>query len=301
MDSNNQNLKTIIITGSSNGLGLETVKKIARNFKDFRIIMACRNLSKANPLKDEIIKETKNNNLIVMEIDTSSLESVKNFVKNYKSGSYGKIYALVCNAGIGGQCIGTSKDGYDIIFATNHLGHFLLVNSLLPFMEENGRIIIVSSDMHDPPKEMVKENFEWIGTGKIAKPDENLAKSNIRYSYSKLCNLYFTYELKKRLKDKKILINAFNPGFIPETGLSGGRKIPPQFIKMIAEKSPERMGDFEKSSQALCDIITMENLNNNGDYFDRSTKTIKTSELSYNEDNWKELWDVSESYVKNHY
>ena len=301
MDSNNQNLKTIIITGSSNGLGLETVKKIARNFKDFRIIMACRNLSKANPLKDEIIKETKNNNLIVMEIDTSSLESVKNFVKNYKSSSYGKIYALVCNAGIGGNSIGTSKDGYDIIFATNHLGHFLLVNSLLPYMEENGRIIILSSDMHDPPKEMVKENFEWIGTEKIAKPDENLAKSNIRYSYSKLCNLYFTYELKKRLKDKKILINAFTPGFIPETGLSGGRKIPQKIITMIAEKSPERMGDLEKSSQALCDIITMENLTNNGDYFDRSTKTIKTSELSYNEDNWRELWDVSESYVKNYY
>ena len=301
MDSNNKTLKTIIITGSSNGLGLETVKKIARNFQDFRIIMACRNLSKANSLKDEIIKETKNNNLIVMEIDTSSLESVQNFVKNYKSSPYGKIYSLVCNAGIGGHSIGTSKDGYDIIFATNHLGHFLLVNSLIPCMEENGRIIVVSSDMHDPPKEMIKENFEWIGTEKIAKPDENLAKSNIRYSYSKLCNLYFTYEFKKRMKDKKISINAFTPGFIPETGLSGGRKIPPQFIKMIAEKNPERVGDLEKSSQALCDIITMENLINNGDYFDRSTKTIKTSELSYNEDNWKELWDVSESYVKNHY
>ena len=301
MDSNNKNLKTIIITGSSNGLGLETVKKIARNFKDFRIIMACRNLSKANSLKEEIIKETKNNNLIVMEIDTSSLESVQNFVKSYKSSPYGKIYSLVCNAGIGGNNIGTSKDGYDIMFATNHLGHFLLVNSLIPYIEENGRIIIVSSDMHDPPKEMIKENFEWIGTEKIAKPDENLAKSNIRYSYSKLCNLYFTYEFKKRMKDKKILINAFTPGFIPETGLSGGRKIPPQMIKMIAEKFPERMGDLEKSSQALCDIITMENLSNDGDYFDRSTKTIKTSELSYKEDNWNELWDVSESYVKNYY
>ena len=60
---------------------------------------------------------------------------------------------------------------------------------------------MVSSDMHDPPKEMIKNNFEWIGTKKIAKPDEELAKSNIRYSYSKLCNLYFTYEFKKRMID----------------------------------------------------------------------------------------------------
>ena len=222
MDTNNNSLKTIIITGASNGLGLETVKKIAKNFNNYRIIMACRNLSKANSLKEEIVKESKNDNLIVMEIDTSSLDSVQNFVKNYKNSSYGKINTLVCNAGIGGYCTGTSKDGYDIIFATNHLGHFLLVNSLIPCMEENGRIIMVSSDMHDPPKDMIKENFEWIGTEKIAKPDENLAKSNIRYSYSKLCNLYFTYEFKKRMKDKKILINAFTPGFIPETGLGGG-------------------------------------------------------------------------------
>ena len=301
MDSNDINLKTIIITGSSNGLGLETVKKIAKNFKNYRIIMACRNLEKANSKKEEIIKETSNPNIIVMEIDTSSLESVKNFVKNYKNSPYGKIYALVCNAGIGGNNSGITKDGFDIIFETNHLGHFLLVNSLVSLMEENGRIIIVSSDMHDPPKEMIKTNFERIGTEKIAKPDEALGKSNIRYSYSKLCNLYFTYEFIKRMKDKKVLINAFTPGFIPETGLSGPFKIPPQMIKIVSENHPERMGDLEKSSQALCDIITMENLINNGEYFDRSTKTIKTSELSYNEENAKELWNISESYVKNYY
>ena len=210
MDSNNKLLKTIIITGASNGLGLETVKKIAKQYKNYRIIMACRNLPKANSVKDEIIKETQNSNLIVMEIDTSSLESVKNFVLNYKKSSYGKIYALVCNAGIGGFSKGISKDGFDLIFATNHLGHFLLVNSLISEIEENGRIIIVSSDMHDPPKQFVP-NFSWIGTENVAKPDENLVKSNVRYSLSKLCNLYFTYELKRRMKDKKIFINAFNP------------------------------------------------------------------------------------------
>ena len=299
MNSDNKILKNIIITGASNGLGLETVKKIANNFKNYRIIMACRNLSKANSVKDEIIKDTENPNLIVMEIDTSSLESVKNFVLNYKKSSYGKIYALVCNAGIGGFSKGISKDGFDLIFATNHLGHFLLVNSLISEMEENGRIIIVSSDMHDPPKQLVP-NFSWIDIENIAKPNENL-KSNVRYSLSKLCNLYFTYELKKRMKDKKIFINAFNPGFMPETGLKGNIKFTPEAIKNIEKICPERMGDLNKSSQALCDIITMENLKNNGEFFDRDTKTIKTSELSYNENNAKELWEKSESYVQKYY
>ena len=301
MDSKNKNLKNIIITGCSNGLGLETLKKMAKKLPNHRIIMACRNTPKANKVKEEIEKETKHSNLIVMEIDTSSLESVQNFVKNYKNSSYGKIYSLVCNAGIGGNSRGTSKDGYDIIFATNHLGHFLLVNSLIPYMEENGRIIVVSSDMHNPPKDLIKTEFKWIGTEKIAKPDENLANSNIRYSYSKLCNLYFIYEFKKRMQGKKIRINAFNPGYIPETGLSGGKVVPPEYIKKIADAHPDIMGDLNKSSQALCDISTLENLTNDGEYFDRSTKTIKTSELSYNENNAKELWDISESYVKKYY
>ena len=58
---------------------------------------------------------------------------------------------------------GITKDGFDIIFETNHLGHFLLTNSLLSLMEENGRIFNVSSDMHNPPE----NNFNWIGTEKM--------------------------------------------------------------------------------------------------------------------------------------
>jgi NAD(P)-dependent dehydrogenase (short-subunit alcohol dehydrogenase family) len=293
-------LKTIIITGASSGLGLETVKKIAKNFKNYRIILACRNLQKANAKKEEIEKETQNKNLIVMEIDTSSLASVKNFVTNYKNSSFGKIYSLVCNAGIAATSKGErTKDGFDDIFATNHLGHFLLVNSLLPLMEENGRILVVSSDMHDPPK-MMSPNFNWIGAEKLAKPDEEFSKSRLRYSYSKLCNVYFTYELKRRIGNKKLFVNAFNPGFMPETGLSGGN-ITPERIKFVKEHMPDRIGDLDKSSQALCDLITMKDFKANGEFFDRSTNSVRTSELSYNEKNAKELWDVSESYVKNFY
>ena len=94
MDSTTNNLKTVIVTGASNGLGLESVKKFAKDFPNYRIIMACRNIPKATSLKDSIEKETNHKNLIVMEIDTSSLASVQNFVKNYKNSSYGKIYGL---------------------------------------------------------------------------------------------------------------------------------------------------------------------------------------------------------------
>ena len=260
--------------------------------------MACRNLTKANAKKEEIEKETQNKNLIVMEIALASLQSVKNFITNYKNSSYGKIYSIVCNVGMG-ELTNRTIDGFDIIFQSNHLGHFLLVNSLLPLMEENGRIFVVSSDMHDPPKQF-HPVFEWVGAEKLAKPDEELSKSGIRYSYSKLCNIYFTYELIRRIGNKKLLINAFTPGFMHETGLSGG-KIKPENIKFVKDNFPERMGDLEKSSQALCDLITMEEFKENGKFYDRSTNYIETSELSHNEKNAKELWDLSESYVKDYY
>ena len=127
-----------------------------------------------------------------------------------------------------------------------------------------------------------------------------MSKSKLRYCYSKLCNIYFTYELIKRIGDKKLLINAFNPGFMPETNLSGGN-MTPERIKFVKENMPDSVGDLDKSSQALCDLITMENFKENGKFFDRSTKFIKTSELSYNEKNAKELWDLSEFYVKDFY
>ena len=81
-------IKTVIITGANSGLGYTTAKKIAKTSKNFRIILACRNLEKGNKAKEEIIKETGNENIIVMEIDTSSLNSVRNFVKNYKETLY---------------------------------------------------------------------------------------------------------------------------------------------------------------------------------------------------------------------
>ena len=75
--------------------------------------------------------------------------------------------------------------------------------------------------------------------------------------------------------------------------------IKPELVKFIKEKCPDRIGDVEKSSQALADLVTMENFNINGAYFDRNTTPAESSELSHNEKNAKELWDMSELYIKN--
>jgi NAD(P)-dependent dehydrogenase (short-subunit alcohol dehydrogenase family) len=81
-----------------------------------------------------------------------------------------------------------SRDfGFDGVFETNHLGHFLLTKLLRPRMSATGRVLTVSSDMHQPPGPALR----WPGVEKIAYPNSSPAISAQRYSYSKLCNLYF--------------------------------------------------------------------------------------------------------------
>ena len=277
-------MRTIIITGANSGLGFETAKKIAKN-KDYEIILACRNIDKANKAKKEIISDTNNNNIIVIEIDTSSLESVRNFVKDFKKLNK-KVYGLINNAGISSMGHdGVSQDGVEIVCATNYLGHFLLTHLLLPYLEENAKIFNVTSDMHNPPGGM-----KWIDPELLFHPVENDRK---KYSYSKLCNIYFTYELDEMLRkdNSNILVNAFNPGMM-NTNFAGGHNSPARtaFVKLTM---PERLGDLDKSSSALAELIVNDGYKDTCKYYDRSTNYINSSELSYNVENRKDLWEKS--------
>ncbi len=277
-------MKTVIITGANSGLGFETAKKIAKD-ENFRVILACRNKEKGLAAKEEIIKETNNQNIMLMIIDTSSLSSVRSFVEDFKKLNL-KLDVLICNAGISSMHNGTTEDGFELVFATNHLGHFLLTNLLLPYMNKDARILNITSDMHNPPG-----GIEWQGVEYLAHQSVDDRK---RYAYSKLCNIYFTYELAERLEKlgSKITVNAFNPGMM-KTNFGAGPRNPAQtaFIKMTM---PNRVGDLNKSSLALSQVATQDEFSNlSGKYFDRSTKFKKSSDLSYNKENMLELWNQS--------
>jgi len=282
-------MKNVIITGANSGLGFETAKKIAAS-RDYRVILACRNDAKAAQAKADIIAATGNAAVEAMRLDTSLLSSVRAFASNYVK-EYSTVDVLINNAGISPmRDSGTTEEGFEVVFATNYLGHFLLTQLLLPHMAPNGRILNVSSDMHNPPG-----GIDWKGTEYLAK--EAMADRK-RYSYSKLCMIYFTRKLNERLSEQgsSITVNSFNPGFMAATNFSGGHADKARALAVKAAM-PERYGELETSSDALARIAVDSQFDGvSGQYFDRSTNARASSELSYSKENRDELWDKSLEY-----
>ena len=279
-------MKTIIITGGNSGLGLETAKHIAGSGSDYAVILSCRNIEKGNSAAEAIMNETGNKNIRAVLLDLASLESVREFAARIEA----PVHALDNNAGISGSSAGLTVDGIDAVFQSNHLGHFLLTNLLLPKMTDDARILNISSDMHNPPYGALT----WNGTEALAHPAEDLG--NARYFYSKLCNLYFTYELDRRLRaeNSRITCNALNPGFMPATNLQAGGTLTQEMIERVKRTMPERCGDLGVSSRAAADILTREEFAGvSGKYFSMGTEAVKSSELSYSAENARELWEAS--------
>ena len=281
--------KCVIITGANSGLGFETARKVAVQ-PDFKVILACRNLEKAAAAREKIVAETGNEDVLTLPIDTSSLSSVRAFAEAVIA-SGEKVYALVNNAGIpGAGNSGITEDGFELLFATNYLGHFLLARLLLPWMENGGRIFNITSDIHNPPG-----GLSWPGADAVAHADVD---NRHRYAWSKLCMIYFTHALCAHLADdsRGILVNSFNPGFMADTNFSKGSGK----LRELAVKTamPERYGKLETSSNALATLIVSEAFSSvTGAYYDRSTRTAPSSELSCNEANAEELWEKSLEYT----
>ena len=145
-----------IVTGTTSGIGLATVKQLAK--QSATIVCASRNIELSSKLIDDISQKYFNKNLHFIHLDLTSLKSVRNFVKTFNS-RFKKLNGLVNNAGVMHTPQQTTDEGFELQFGVNFLGHFLLTELLLPTLEKtkDSRIIHTSSLMHD-------KNFRPLGS-----------------------------------------------------------------------------------------------------------------------------------------
>lgn len=182
--------KVIVVTGANSGIGFETAKEFAR--KGAQTIMACRSMDKAQTALNEIKAEILDAPAEIIQLDLSSLASVRRFSETFKA-KYDRLDVLTNNAGIMWIPYGKTEDGFERQFGTNHLGHFALTGLLLDVLlaTPGSRVVNVSSSGHASGK-MDFDNL-MFEDGKDYTPHR-------AYARSKLANLLFTYEMQRRLE-----------------------------------------------------------------------------------------------------
>lgn len=275
MSTEGKPMPTILITGGHSGIGFECVKHLAAQGID--IVLAGRNLARVEEAATAI-RSSSGVNVTTVEMDTSSLRSTRQAaaqcLRLIQSGEIDRFQAIICNAGatFSGEPSYT-EDGYEVTFATNYLGHFLLVQLLLDSIEEDGRVVFTASGTHDPDTADGKligaavkpDAFALANTGKDG--TKALAASK-RYTTSKLCTVLLAYELDRRLKAAGLDISsiAYDPGAIAETSLIREQPAPVRAmarsrpIKWLMRRMGVTIGDLVLSGRSLADLAISKNV-----------------------------------------
>jgi NAD(P)-dependent dehydrogenase (short-subunit alcohol dehydrogenase family) len=190
--------RTAIVTGANTGIGFEAARMLAQRGAD--VVLACRTPEKGLAAVEKIRALQPKGTVSFARLDLSDLESVAAF-----AASVSKVDLLINNAGVMVPPLGRTKQGFELQFGTNHLGHFALTGRLLPVLlaTPGARVVVLSS---------TAQNF-----GKIVLEDLNWEKRSYgafaAYCQSKLANMMFALELDRRLGGRDLKVTAAHPGW----------------------------------------------------------------------------------------
>jgi NAD(P)-dependent dehydrogenase (short-subunit alcohol dehydrogenase family) len=280
--------KIAIITGANSGIGLEAAKVLAQ--KGAQVVMAVRNEEKGLAARASILKEHKNAELQVMKLDLADLASVRAFANDFSS-RYASLDLLLNNAGVMTPPYSKTKDGFELQFGSNHLGHFALTGLLLPLLKATpqSRVVTVSSLAHRGSA-ILFDNLDGSKGYRAMK----------FYGQSKLANLMFAKELDKRLKQHGIptLSLACHPGVSATNLFKFGRNETPKLFKGLMNRflQPAEMGALPTLYAATePSLIGGEYIGPNSPGHFRGYPDLDTPHFVANdEETMKKLWELSE-------
>ena len=273
--------KNIIITGATDGIGLAAAKSIAK--KGYHVSLVGRNPDKGKKALEAIIEYSGNENLEFFECDLSLVANVKDLADRIKQ-KHSKIDVLLNNAGGANKTKQITSEGLEKTFATNQMNYFVLSTELLNILSESndGRIVNVASNAHIG----AEVDYENINS-------EKSFSAWTSYCVSKLMNIMFTYQLSS-MQDR-VSVNVLHPGFV-DTNIAGNEGNLIKYIVKFGAKMFARTVDNGADSSIY--LSTSDEVKGvSGKYFFKC-REIKSSRASYNQEDWKKVWDLCEDYKK---
>ena len=267
--------RNYLVTGSTSGLGLETVRVLAQ--RGGRVFATGRTKEKAAAAAQRVPGV-----IVPVECELSDPKSVRGCVAFLKQEGV-MLDAIIANAGIMALPELKQAFGYELQFFTNHIGHFLLVTGLLDQLTETGRVVMLSSDAHKAaPKAGIE--FDNLSGERSYGPWK-------AYGQSKLANLLFAKELAKRLQGTKKTSNALHPGVI-KTNLT--RSMASAVRVVFAVVQPLVLKSEAEGAATQCYVATRPELDGvTGEYF-ADCNIAKSSPISYDAALATRLWEESE-------
>lgn len=260
--------KTILVTGATDGIGRQTALDLAR--MGMRVLLHGRNPQKGQAVLEEIRRESGNDRLELFLADFSSQRQIRAMAVEIRQ-RHDWLDVLINNAGVFMPDRRLTEDGIETTFAVNHLAPFLLTHLLLDLLKNASpsRVVTVSSGTHRGME------IDWDNL-----QGEKGYEGYEAYALSKLCNVLFTFELAKRLKNADVTANCLEPGVIR--------------TKLLREGWNGSGGqDPEKGAQKLVYLATSPDVEGvSGSYF-QSNQPVEPNPLAHDPTVRKRLWDLS--------
>ena len=237
------NSKVCLVTGASSGIGKATVAGLAK--EDLDVVMLSRDKSRGVSARNEIVSRTGNQSVDMMVGDLSSMESTRKVGAEFDS-RYSRLDVLVNDAAVYSNTRVVTPEGFELMFATNYLGPFLLTRLLIPRLEASkpSRVINVTAPSTTKPELddlQGERKFGALGA----------------FGASKAADLLFTYSLARRLEGRGVTVYAYHPGIV-RTNLM--RKSPAPIRAITAVMNLFVGHTPEKASEGVIELATMDEL-----------------------------------------
>jgi NAD(P)-dependent dehydrogenase (short-subunit alcohol dehydrogenase family) len=282
--------KTIIITGANSGIGKAAAEKLANHGNV--VILACRSEARGKKAAEEILGRHPAAELDVVVVDMASQASIQQFAKTFLS-KYKKLDVLIHNAANFDLTMRKpvlTEDGIETIFATNHVGPFLMTKLLGEIMEKSapGRVITIASK------------------GLLLYPNLTIEFDNLNgqrkyspqhaYYHSKQAQIMFTYQLAERMKNKGISANCIRVTNValPDEKIAHLPAWQQKIYKLKRSKAitPEQQAEVYKYLAVSPEVEGI-----TGKYWDESKCQVNSNQKSYNRETWQRLWEATDALV----